>query len=470
MVVQLRRRAARRWLQAPVAAWCAVAAGLVVSCARPEQRLLSAAVSSGLSAIEVNGPEGPWAPDPSGTLAPTGRWVQVGEVVAFLYVDSSEGLSAQWRTEPVGAAGSVQIRRLVGLPAGARILDGEAARALGLPEAPEWLAPYGPQPAPGTLYGTWRSEPAFARRLHIDYPDDLRVLIGTIDAAGQIAYAEAVWARVLACDALRCTAALLNRPYQVPLEVGARLAFDLNGVAADRLPAAAADGEAPHEAVVHHAATAAAFAGALQDVASWVPDTSLPPEQRLPPLGHWVAVGGELAFVFLGPRGAMAWVPDRPEASQFQPMPWRPVGLIVLPPDMLSQGQLPPAPQIPYPQPEPGTWGWWRFDPRTAWLFERPTPDPDVVWVRVVAGAGEGKADTGLLRIHGCQPLVAGASAAAVEPRCWGLLEAEAAGLPVSAPLQFRYLQPLPGEAVLPVAWLDGAPFPGVESAVSTEP
>lgn len=140
--------------------------------------------ASNLDALDVQGATGAWSAGDARDLVPVGRYLRADNDVGYSYVDATEGLSVRW-DEPVGGPGSIHIRRLSWMPAGASVLSEHERRALGLPEVPAWFGSYGPQPAAGALYGTWRTDPSLAHRFHPEYPDDLRVVIGEVRATGE---------------------------------------------------------------------------------------------------------------------------------------------------------------------------------------------------------------------------------------------------------------------------------------------
>jgi hypothetical protein len=415
-----------------------VAALLLAACAKASRPGVVGATVEFAGKIDVKGDVDAWAPGPAHDLMPVNTWVRVGGIEAFSYLDSSEGLSAQWHD-----GGVVHIRRLRWAPAGLEVLTDRPA--------PAWLDGYGPQPPAGAPHGAWRADPALEHRFHPDYPDDVRVLVGVADPTPLV---EIVWVRLLMCEGLRCTVSLLNQPDQVPgLALGSLLAVDFEGIAADRLPVAAPVGATPNHALVSLAAESPQLAGVLADEVAWVPDFDVPAAARLVPIGVWGVCGGTYAGTFVGPAGPVA-AELRPQDGSLtvfaRALTWLPRGWRTLDaaevqrlglPATLSLADLPP-------QPAPGSlWGRWRVAPETAWIFM--DSDPDVA--RVLVEDGAGGLTLGLLKVDACE----GA-------RCVGRL-VEAAGIhAVGAALEVRTTRSdaTPDGVSLPLAWARGGAMP----------
>lgn len=179
---------------------------------------------------QVTPPSGELSPER--VLVPVGRWVQIGETVGFTYVDSEAGLSFQASTlGTVAGSSTMVILRLMWRPDGLRVLSAEERAAMGLPDVPEWLAYYGPQPPAGTLHGHWRFDERFEGRFHsAEYPDDLQVMFAD---AGAEASAEYMWVSIRACTADRCVGRLLNQPFGLrSVKAGDTVSFAIAGTGA----------------------------------------------------------------------------------------------------------------------------------------------------------------------------------------------------------------------------------------------
>lgn len=133
---------------------------------------------------------------------PVHRWVyvEVGEerMLAFTYRDSAAGLSAKGGVvgaqptpeEAAAASRPARTVRLPGFPV-TPLGDAEVAR-LGLPEQPDWLHFFLPDPNPFP----WRSDPLVSVLLHPEYPDDLEALFIFPEARVQ----ERPWVRLTGSD------------------------------------------------------------------------------------------------------------------------------------------------------------------------------------------------------------------------------------------------------------------------------
>lgn len=358
------------WGAAVRTTWRGILLGLLAAeagCAKHAARTMVHHTVTDLSNLRVQGAEGLWAPGPDGLLLPLGEWVRVGEIVAFTYVDPHEGPSARWSEPPL-----VQIVRLDTEPAGLAVLDDAAIAAGGLPATPDWLPAYGPQPPRGTRWASWRDDPRLAGRLHPEYPDDLKVMIGDQVDGGFVH--EVVWVSLRHCEGSRCTGALLNQPHQVPLRLGETLSLDLDGVPPEGFPAAVRPGATPSAEHLALAAEPPSHLRSLQDAVAWEVDSDAPKQDRLIPMSSWVLVGEELAFVHLAAMGPVATVfhPDGTQSDH--PLLWRTRGMRVLTPE--ESAKLPISPlQDPEGQPPPGPWGAWRLDPAIAKHLVGDHPD-----------------------------------------------------------------------------------------------
>ncbi len=119
----------------------------------------------------------PTPPAPAASAEPPlNAWVRIplphfGEVIAFAYVDPQAGISA--KGGPEGSAyNAVTVRYPVSAPWIA--LDEAERRRLALPDVPDWLHFYGPQPAADR---PWRTDPLLRARFHESHPDDLEAIV-----------------------------------------------------------------------------------------------------------------------------------------------------------------------------------------------------------------------------------------------------------------------------------------------------
>jgi len=440
--------AARR---GPVArALIAVALGalLMTACsgrrARAE-RLVS--VTRLIGAVEILGPTDAWAPAPDAMeLLPVGRWIAVGDEIAYTYVDHQMGLSA--RIQPDGDR--ARIRRLELAPAGARVLEPAEVAARGLPEVPDFVASYGEQPEPGAMFGHWRSAEGLAHRWHPEFPDDLLVVLIT-EREPQL-YPEVIWVRVFDCDGLRCRGGLINQPHRGGLKIGNVVRFDASDVPLDRPPPA----ESAHEPLTPELRslllTNPAFANLVADPEAWDPDLELPRADRMPPIGRWFVLGDELCFGVVTDEGPIA-LRFREGSVMTQTMPWLPRRAQLLTEEQIAAAKLPPSPPLKGlpPQPAPGTWGSWRLRDELAWMF-RISGEPDVVVAVIDGGSAPAR-----VRLRECSEHVCvGALDAAVGDHKKGALfemgTLSAGGLrPAGADHPIE-----PGAHELPVAWPKG--------------
>ncbi len=71
-------------------------------CKKYPPEILVAQIASGLEVLDIDGAEGPWAPDPQEkALLPLGVWLRVNDIVAYSYLDPQQGPGVRWDTEPV---------------------------------------------------------------------------------------------------------------------------------------------------------------------------------------------------------------------------------------------------------------------------------------------------------------------------------------------------------------------------------
>ncbi|MEM6926361.1 MAG: hypothetical protein AAF602_05505 [Myxococcota bacterium] len=329
---------------------------------------LSFAVPTGDEAtFDIAGAEGEWAPGPDARTLPLSAWVQVGETVAYTYVDPQQGASAQWRSE-----GVLHVRRVPLEPAGLVVLRDERRRELGLPDVPAWIEAYGPQPLPGTRWGGWRTDPRLAGRFHPDYPDDVQVLVG----GGGLPF-EGVWMSLRQCDDTGCTGALLNQPTKVPLSLGQPIRFRFADIGeAGLIAATTPDAEVPEDLV----AAAQAFGATPEQM--WDPDPQATAEERLlVPVFLWSRIGDALVYTHADMDGLQAtWLNPRGQV-QTQHIDVRPAGMQPLSSAEIEALELNPNPLGLQPPPEPFLYGEWRVDEVLGPLLGQ-SGDPDTLWVR----------------------------------------------------------------------------------------
>lgn len=352
-----------RWL-------LALTLATTVACGGNKIRIVSTLAAP---SYDIQGPVGAWSP--SAARLPMGVWVQLDDVVAYTYVDAEAGPTARWED-----AGTTHMRRLSFAPAGLRVLDDAAVQAAKLPAHPHWLPNYGPQPAAGSLWGEdWRDDPRFSGRFHPDYPDDLRVAIGTNTPDGY--RFEMVWVSLRQCDDTHCIGALLNQPNAVPLQIGESIWFSYADLAVSSLPPASRVGTEPDEKLALKMQDPALVAQ-QQDDQAWVPDYDLAPSDRLVPINRWARVNDDVVWLYATDEGPAAWLPSGVSAS----LTWRPSGLEVLTAAEQRDLELPAWPfDDPEGPPSPAIWGLWRLDERLIPVLQ--DNDPDVLTV-TLAGPG----------------------------------------------------------------------------------
>jgi hypothetical protein len=152
---------------------------------------------------------------------PVGAWVRLflpqhPEFIGFTYVDQQAGFSAKGgpADDPQLAEGPAVTVRLPGFDW--QPLDDREIARLNLPTRPVWVEQfYGPQPAPGTLWGWWRQHPKLHGRFHPESADDLQVLVhdGGPRLTGRSP--ELVWVRVTGGEGDVFTGTVLNQPRQL---------------------------------------------------------------------------------------------------------------------------------------------------------------------------------------------------------------------------------------------------------------
>lgn len=315
--------------------------------------------------MEVTGAEGPWAPAADPVLLATGTWIQVGDEVAYVYVDAEQGLSA--RVQP--DTDRIRIRRLSWAPAGAQTLNPAEA---GLPAVAPFVEGYQGQPPPGTLYGHWRTDERLVGRLHPDYPDDLRVVVGRRKDDGSI-MTELPWLGLRTCDEEGCVGALLNEPYDdLGMHQGASLAFRWSDLDANVPVPVVPVGELVPDWL---RSAAQAYQGALQDDPATLPDWGLPPEERLPPTGRWVDFVGVLAWSVMRKDGPWLVLFHPDGTTNLRRMDWRPRGLVDLPEEEIARMGLKPLKVPDAVEAVPGPCCAWRLDERLADRLGLGSPD-----------------------------------------------------------------------------------------------
>lgn len=155
-------------------------------------------------------------------LIPVGVWIQVeagdgSSLAGFTYVDAQAGFSAQGPPLEWSALDpSVHVIVRLSVPdVRWRLLTAEEIARFGLETPPVWVAVYGPQPEPGTLWGAWRSHPKLKGRLLADHPDDLQVIVHDGGPRITTLAPEAVWVSVTGADGDVFRARVLNQPFHL---------------------------------------------------------------------------------------------------------------------------------------------------------------------------------------------------------------------------------------------------------------
>jgi hypothetical protein len=168
---------------------------------------------------------------------PVGVWVQMevpdqGSIVGFTYVDRQAGFSAQGGTlNSDGRLDSAQ-RIIVRLPLGVpwRKLTAEETGRLGLETPPSWVAIYGPQPTPGSIWGWWRDHPRLKGRFQLEYPDSLQVLVHDGGPRLTDRHPELIWVSVTGGEGEVFSGRVLNQPHQLmSLSLGSQIRFIVPG-------------------------------------------------------------------------------------------------------------------------------------------------------------------------------------------------------------------------------------------------
>ncbi|MGA2363093.1 MAG: hypothetical protein ABSG73_11615 [Candidatus Aminicenantales bacterium] len=158
----------------------------------------------------IYGAEEPW---------PAGVWVRLDLAnfpnhIWFTYIDPEAGFSAGSDGPERSDAPKVSI---VARPPWTGItcipLSDEEVSALSLPAKPDWLQFYGPQPQPGSLWGTWRNDPGLKGKFHPEFPDDIQVLVHEGGARIAKHPPEGMWVRVTGSLEGVYTGIVLNTPF-----------------------------------------------------------------------------------------------------------------------------------------------------------------------------------------------------------------------------------------------------------------
>lgn len=141
----------------------------------------------------------------STTTIPVHSWILIeppgqGKVLAFTYIDPSEGLSARGGNisdpptkEELGRAAHSPdtILRLPGFAT--KTLTPDEVKQHSLPEQPEWLRPFFEESAVDPV---WREHPKIKDKFHPRHPDDLKAIF----FFPEIRRAEAMWVRLINTD------------------------------------------------------------------------------------------------------------------------------------------------------------------------------------------------------------------------------------------------------------------------------
>ena len=126
-----------------------------------------------------------------------GHWVEVKGQIGFVYLDPTCGPS--WQTHLVDendpARGiTAYILRLAGGQTSGRVLSVHELAERSLPDRPDWILGYGPQPP---LEAPWRSDPLLLGHFSQEWcPDDLLVLVHDGDPRRTGRNLEGCWVRI----------------------------------------------------------------------------------------------------------------------------------------------------------------------------------------------------------------------------------------------------------------------------------
>lgn len=138
--------------------------------------------------------------------------------IGFTYVDREAGLSAKGGSQDDADVVEKPLHTvrlpIPGLPC-TPLSEAEISQ-LGLPAMPSWVEEcYGPQPAPGTVWGRWRHHPQLAGRFHPQFPDNLQVIVHDGGPRRTNRHPELAWVRVTGDEQDVFVGRLLNRPHQL---------------------------------------------------------------------------------------------------------------------------------------------------------------------------------------------------------------------------------------------------------------
>jgi hypothetical protein len=158
------------------------------------------------------GAEDPW---------PVGVWVRLSHpnfarAIWFTYVDPDMGFSAATdRLQGPGSPPGFCVARLPEAWTTCELLSEAEIAEFSLPAKPDWLESYGPQPPPGTLWGTWRNDPRLKGKFHPEYPDDLQVIVHDGGPHMTKHRPELIWVRVTGYKHRVFIGRVLSQPHQL---------------------------------------------------------------------------------------------------------------------------------------------------------------------------------------------------------------------------------------------------------------
>lgn len=149
---------------------------------------------------------------------PIGVWVVVRigeeqEVIGFTYQDPSAGFNAAGWVRGGDRDAHMIVRCPDDYPW--RLLEDAEREELGLPDVPDWVVHYGPQPKERVATGPWAAEPALRGRLHPEYPEDLMVLAHDGGPRFSPHPAEGIWVRLTGGSGTRFRGVALNQPHHL---------------------------------------------------------------------------------------------------------------------------------------------------------------------------------------------------------------------------------------------------------------
>ncbi len=168
---------------------------------------------------------------------PMGVWLHAGTLFVYSYVDSQAGpaVAGEMSMGDPSAPVEAHVITRTGTIGGMTELTDAERVATGLPDTPDWVAGYGPQPPRGSLWGAWRTDPRLAGRFHPDYPDDLQVWIYKGTLKKMVGKPELVWVRLWSCEEETCEGHMLNEPFHIKsMHEGDLIRFGKDGVGDDQ--------------------------------------------------------------------------------------------------------------------------------------------------------------------------------------------------------------------------------------------